>query len=62
VSSDHQPIKGAEAFRQLCDWKTDSVFRRQAIVDERDLRSAVEMLAKGTIGVQSKIRAVRAVG
>jgi integrase len=31
---------------QLCGWKTDSMFRRYAIVDERDLRSAVEMLAK----------------
>ena len=38
------------------------MFRRYAIVDERDLRSAVEMLAKGTIGAQLKIRAVRAVG
>jgi integrase len=30
---------------QLCGWKTDAMFRRYAIVDMRDLRSAVEMLA-----------------
>jgi hypothetical protein len=47
---------------QLCGWKTDAMFRRYAIVDERDLRSAVEMLARGTTGAQSKVRAVRAVG
>jgi hypothetical protein len=35
---------------KLCGWKTDSMFRRYAIVDERDLRSAVEMLAGGTTG------------
>ena len=31
---------------QLCGWKTDAMFRRYAIVDERDLRSAVAMLAR----------------
>jgi integrase len=46
---------------KLCGWKTDAMFRRYAIVDERDLRSAVEMLAKGTTGAQSKVRAMRAV-
>jgi hypothetical protein len=25
-------------------WKTDAMFRRYAIVDERDLREAVELL------------------
>jgi hypothetical protein len=30
---------------QLCGWKTDSMFRRYAIVDERDLRDAVLKLA-----------------
>jgi hypothetical protein len=45
----------------LCGWKTDAMFRRYAIVDERDLRSAVEMLAKGTIGGQSPKKAIRAV-
>jgi integrase len=47
---------------QLCGWKTDAMFRRYAIVDERDLRSAVEMLARGTIGGQSKMKALRSVG
>ena len=46
---------------QLCGWKTDAMFRRYAIVDERDLRSAVEMLARGTTGAQSN-RAMRSVG
>jgi integrase len=31
---------------QLCGWKTDAMFRRYAIVDERDLRSAVAMLPR----------------
>jgi hypothetical protein len=35
---------------KLCGWKTDAMFRRYAIVDERDLRSAVEMLARGQRG------------
>jgi len=30
---------------QLCGWKRDAMFKRYTIVDERDLRSAVEMLA-----------------
>jgi integrase len=30
---------------QLCGWKTDAMFRRYAIVDERDLREAVARLA-----------------
>jgi integrase len=30
---------------QLCGWRTDAMFRRYAIVDMRDLRTAVEMLA-----------------
>lgn len=47
---------------KLCGWKTDAMFRRYAIVDERDLRSAVEMLARGTTGAQSKVRAMRSVG
>jgi integrase len=46
---------------QLCGWKTGSMFRRYAIVDERDLRSAVAMLAKGTIGGQCENKAVRAI-
>ena len=37
---------------QLRGWKTDATFRHYAIVDERDLRSAVEMLARGTIAGQ----------
>jgi integrase len=32
---------------KLCGWKTDAMFHRYAIVDERDLRDAVELLAKG---------------
>jgi hypothetical protein len=44
---------------KLCGWKTDSMFRRYAIVDDRDLRSAVELLAKGTRGAQSKAKALR---
>jgi integrase len=47
---------------QLCGWKTDVMFRRYAIVDERDLRSAVEMLVKGTTGAQSNLRRLRSVG
>lgn len=47
---------------QLCGWKTDAMFRRYAIVDERDLRSAVAMLAKGTMGGQSKLKALLSVG
>jgi len=47
---------------QLCGWKTGAMFRRYAIVDERDLRSAVEMLARGTTGAQSKVKALRSVG
>jgi integrase len=47
---------------QLCGWKTDAMFRRYAIVDERDLRSAVEMLARGTAGAQSKVNTLRSVG
>jgi integrase len=31
---------------QLCGWKTDAMFRRYAIVDERDLRDAVAKLAE----------------
>jgi hypothetical protein len=43
------------------------MFRRYAIVDERDLRSAVALLAqlgtrRGTTGAQSTGRKVRAVG
>lgn len=30
---------------QLCGWKTDAMFRRYAIVDERDLQDAVAKLA-----------------
>ena len=45
-----------------CSWKTDAMFRRYAIVDERDLRDAVEMLAKGTTGAQSKEKRTRRVG
>jgi hypothetical protein len=41
------------------DWKTDSMFRRYAIVDDRDLRTAVELLARWTTGGQSPIKAVR---
>ena len=46
---------------KLCGWKTDAMFRRYAIVDERDLRDAVEMLAKGTTGGQSAAKPVRVV-
>ncbi len=46
---------------QLCGWKTDAMFSRYAIVDERDLQSAVEMLAKGTTGGQSREKALSAV-
>ena len=42
---------------KLCGWKTDAMFRRYAIVDER-----VEMLARGTTGAQSKVQAAKAVG
>jgi integrase len=31
---------------KLCGWKTDAMFRRYAIVDERDLRDAVELLGR----------------
>lgn len=47
---------------KLCGWKTDAMFRRYAIVDERDLRGAVEMLARGTPGAQSKVKRLRGVG
>lgn len=36
----------------LCGWKTDAMFRRYAIVDERDLRDAVAKLASARAGVQ----------
>ncbi|MGH7530387.1 MAG: tyrosine-type recombinase/integrase, partial [Gemmatimonadales bacterium] len=43
---------------QLCGWETDSMFRRYAIVDERDLGEAVAKLAafrrgRGTLGAHS---------
>ena len=50
---------------KLCGWKTDSMFRRYAIVDDRNLRNAVEILTKGTTGTtggQSAPEAMRAVG
>jgi integrase len=47
---------------KLCGWKTDAMFRRYAIVDERDLRDAVELLAKGTTGGQSAKKVAKAVG
>jgi integrase len=47
---------------QLCGWKTDAMFRRYAIVDERDLRSAAALLARGTIGAQSPSKPVGEVG
>ena len=47
---------------KLCGWKTDAMFRRYAIVDERDLRDAVELLAKGTMGGQSVKKSVKAMG
>jgi integrase len=47
---------------KLCGWKADAMFRRYAIVDERGLRTAVEMLARGTPGRQSAVKVVRAVG
>ena len=43
-------------------WKTDAMFRRYAIVDERDLRRTVAMLAKGTTGAQSKVKAPPSIG
>jgi hypothetical protein len=33
---------------QLCGWKADTMFRRYAIVDERDLGAAVAKLAERT--------------
>jgi hypothetical protein len=36
------------------------MFRRYAIVDERDLRSAVEMLARGTMPIQSAVKPAQA--
>ena len=40
---------------QLCGWKTDAMFRRYAIVDERDLRDAVAKLAGlGATGPSSR--------
>jgi len=45
---------------KLCGWKTDAMFRRYAIVDERDLHDAVKLLAKGTTGGQSTGKAMRA--
>jgi integrase len=42
---------------KLCGWKTDAMFRRYAIVDERDLRDAVALLARGTTGAQPGHRA-----
>ena len=39
---------------QLCGWKTDAMFRRYAIVDERDLRSAVEMLAGSVLPLKGQ--------
>jgi integrase len=50
---------------QLCGWKTDAMFRRYAIVDERDLRSAIEMLAerrKRTIGLAIAPKRVAGLG
>ena len=47
---------------KLCGWKTDAMFRRYAIVDERDLRDAVELLAKGTMGGQSVKQSAKATG
>jgi hypothetical protein len=48
----------------LCGWKTDAMFRRYAIVDERDLQSAVALLAasRETLGRQSPSRPVLEVG
>jgi integrase len=49
----------------LCGWETPDMFDRYAIVDERDLRTAVESLARatgGTMGGQSKAKALRSVG
>jgi integrase len=45
---------------KLCGWNTDAMFRRYAIVDERDLRDAVEMLARGTTGARSAGKRFRA--
>jgi len=47
---------------KLCGWKTDAMFRRYAIVDERDLREAVELLAKGKMGGQSVKQLAKAMG
>lgn len=43
---------------KLCGWKTDAMFRRYAIVDERDLRDAVAKLASlnAPKGIGRKIR------
>jgi hypothetical protein len=35
---------------QVCDWKTEAMFRRYAIVKMRDLRSAVENAREGHNG------------
>jgi hypothetical protein len=47
---------------KLCGWKTDAMFRRYAIVDERDLRHAVELLAKGTIEGQAAVKSAQVAG
>ena len=44
-----------------CGRKTEAMLRRYAIVDERDLRDAVELLQKGTSGGQLAGKAIRAV-
>jgi hypothetical protein len=41
---------------QVCEWKTEAMFRRYAIVKMRVLGSAVELLAKGTTEAQSEGR------
>jgi hypothetical protein len=37
---------------KLCGWKTDAMSRGTPFVDERDLRDAVELLAKRIPGRQ----------
>jgi hypothetical protein len=41
---------------KLCGGKTDAMFRRYAIVDERELRDAIDFLARGTTGGQSQAK------
>jgi len=58
----HSGRRPSTLVMKLCGWKTDAMFRRYAIVDERDLREAVELLAKGKMGGQSVKQLAKAMG